>query len=803
MNDKSRRMRVRHALEEELSFLDTTPRQRERIFAYATGGNTVNRKIRWSFGLILALVLMSLSVTALAVSAVIGQYYARVAQMDAEGALTRWNLEDKIRFVETMREFEFEMDEGDYALMTDEARPEEEREAAADRIVDARYGALIQEQIDQWIDQPDSRLGIAPDEIIIFKERYMAEHPEGISNWDDLVQFTDSLGYYLRDEYYPALKAAQGNGAEPAPREINEAYAVEMLKDYMTEILGWTPEAVDEMTPAAAWDEEFCMWTVTGEVPADSMNPDWEPTTRGLTIEQTENGYRFSLLVDEKGNFSASTDKAAFRNEHLNDPEEDGISGERAVAIARQAVQEAYQVPEAEMNALFALSEAAGKGEENGRLNRIVFHRHFAYDREYRYAAIVNMATGKAKAALSYQLKDLGPEWTLLTFAAQTERAEGWYMRWKEESKRQLIDGMKQCGVLPGHAFWQQAAPSIEEMDAFVAEACGAPGYASAVNCMALAHALLGAESAWDLKTSALFSYLKNQYNVMAADVTEALTASGGEIDGETAAAIIRQAVCQAWEETPSALDGWDCQAQLVHDSVLGSGMVFYRVFLARPLNDAAPDSFGGRNSLAYRVLLDGTVADASMQPAWYSPAQDRAVWEERKLYDGELFHLFDLYAQKNGLLYDYEDFFHWPIEHKTAFLKEARPIMEEKATQDPRLLALLRHAYILPENGMLSQQQAEEKARGYLGSQFGFAGEEMRYLLAREAFLEAADRDGAYWKIVFSAEAEWSSAQLAGVRPDRYYAVELDAKTGGLIRAYFYGRLDGQTGADAWNRWY
>ena len=85
MREASRKERVRRAVDGQLSFLNTTARQREEMFAYATGGKNVKKRIRLSFGLALAIALMCLSVTALAVSAAINQYYARVAQMEATG----------------------------------------------------------------------------------------------------------------------------------------------------------------------------------------------------------------------------------------------------------------------------------------------------------------------------------------------------------------------------------------------------------------------------------------------------------------------------------------------------------------------------------------------------------------------------------------------------------------------------------------------------------------------------------------------------------------------------------------------
>jgi len=70
MHDDRIRARVQRALDAEFAFVSPSPRQREAIFDYATGGRKMKRGIRISFGLALALVLVLLTVTG-AVAAVL------------------------------------------------------------------------------------------------------------------------------------------------------------------------------------------------------------------------------------------------------------------------------------------------------------------------------------------------------------------------------------------------------------------------------------------------------------------------------------------------------------------------------------------------------------------------------------------------------------------------------------------------------------------------------------------------------------------------------------------------------------
>ena len=40
-------------------------------------------------------------------------------------------------------------------------------------------------------------------------------------------------------------------------------------------------------------------------------------------------------------------------------------------------------------------------------------------------------------------------------------------------------------------------------------------------------------------------------------------------------------------------------------------------------------------------------------------------------------------------------------------------------------------------------------------------------------------------------------------MNPSLYYAIRLDARTGEILSACSYGPKDGQTGVEAWDRWF
>ena len=67
MKDNRLEQRIQHSLNAELSGLNTTSWQRNQFFENATGGNKVKRKL--TYGLVLAIVLLLIAVTALAAAA--------------------------------------------------------------------------------------------------------------------------------------------------------------------------------------------------------------------------------------------------------------------------------------------------------------------------------------------------------------------------------------------------------------------------------------------------------------------------------------------------------------------------------------------------------------------------------------------------------------------------------------------------------------------------------------------------------------------------------------------------------------
>ena len=605
-------------------------------------GEEMKKRTKLSLGAIIVAALLLISAVGVAVGVLVHEYYAKVAQMERDGALERWELDDKIKFINTMKECNFELDEDLYTQVADENLPAAEREAAADRIINDTYGELIQQDMLYYETNDEDSLGVAPDVYIVFNERYFAEHPDWEDNYDNFQAYFDALGHYLRDEIGMLNDYSDSVPEEPV---VDEAYAVKALKGEMT-VMMWDEETVEALVPQVEWDETCRMWTVSGEVSDASMEKatdlrrDMKPVLYGNNIEKTENGYRYTILVDEKGRtWNKDLDKEAFRKEYLDQviPVEK-ISVKKAMELAETAVKEKYQPDEESWKEVFADVADFGIGEGDGRLNLVYFHNHYyrVFSQDYLYGALVNMATGRVEVLVDYRDEELAPEWQLLNYAAQAEKREGWYSYWKPESKQELVGKIRACGLLPEHAYWQLEEPAEADTDAFVAEVFGAKGRLSLVNVKVMLHTLKGPEEDWDLETKLLADWLIRRYGIQSEDLRGQQEAAGEDIDAAEAEKIIKAAVCEAWNMPSDALDNWAVVTRLVQDLITGemtddgpvqTNMVYYRVFLTRPDEEVGLDTFAGRDNFNYRVSMNGNILTTEDHSGWYSPKEDMERW--------------------------------------------------------------------------------------------------------------------------------------------------------------------------------
>ena len=139
------------------------------------GGEPVKKRIPVALMLAMALILVTL--TALAVSTLMEQHTREVLELRDGYALLRWDLEDKIAFVEAMERAELPMDQEKLKALRQADTPNEEKERLADSLIDARYGKVLAEYKTELsaetFDQPKG-----PTAEVVFREAYLRKHPE-------------------------------------------------------------------------------------------------------------------------------------------------------------------------------------------------------------------------------------------------------------------------------------------------------------------------------------------------------------------------------------------------------------------------------------------------------------------------------------------------------------------------------------------------------------------------------------------------------------------------------------------------
>lgn len=191
-----------------------------------------------------------------------------LAEMDAQGQFTTWGLEEEHAFVLAMRDSGFDMNESDWAILEDETQPDADREAAADRIVYERYGAVQEEANAQRPMPLDSVMGEAPDPVLIFRERFLAEHPEATE-----YDYMDALSYWLRDEYYPQYFSAQPT-VEPVVVDdttLTKEMAEESFRGHLTEVFNWPSSIVNKAQLVSEQDAQSGSWHVTTTIDAAAL----------------------------------------------------------------------------------------------------------------------------------------------------------------------------------------------------------------------------------------------------------------------------------------------------------------------------------------------------------------------------------------------------------------------------------------------------------------------------------------------------------------------------------------------------
>ena len=478
MNDNKIRTQIHNAVDQYCAKYEVKddPYLAQRVLnashACQMKGGIVDKK-KLSVSFVMMMVAMLLSVTALAVGIVMSMMTSRVAEMDAQGKFMTWGLEEKHAFVLAMRDSGFDMNESDWAILEDEAQPATDREAAADRIVYERYGAVQEEANAQRPMPLDSVMGEAPDPVLIFRERFLAGNPDATE-----YDYWDALGYWLRDEYYPQFFAAQPT-AEPVVVDditLTKEMAEESFHDHLIEVFNWPASVVNSAQIVSEQDAQSGAWHVTATIDATTLENALgfmidDATLDDEMITKAGNSYVVSYWVTRTEN--GGWERAGSLDTPLSSVAETNrivslhtIYIEEAEAIGVKAIADKYRLSDVEIREYFVYDGDTYWNDPSCVHVAVLLRTRNNSAAPWDYAAIVNMTTAQvddvfAASDLPAKAVILAENWDELQENDEWLNYYRWFTTWNpygDVSKMPQSDQQIICEAFQAHVKKQQEA---------------------------------------------------------------------------------------------------------------------------------------------------------------------------------------------------------------------------------------------------------------------------------------------------------------------------------------------------------
>jgi len=352
---------------------------------YIEEGKVVKKKL--SVGLVFAIVLILVALTALAV---IQAWTNKVADMALEGVFTTWGLEDKVLFIDTMREAGLAMDETLYATLANPNLDEEIRNNAANQIIDDRYGDMMREDAALWIEPPVTVEGMAPDTMIILRDAFFSEHPDATEQ-----EFNDFYAYWSRDigRRYDASMA----GVEQDKPAVDEAYATLMMEMGLLDYFSMPESDVNKLDTQVEYNAEHQVWICTSRVLKADI-PD-RPSNRGVShghaLTDLGDAWEMQAVIDAEGRSWRSRTLEQYLEEVANSSIWN-YTGDECEEIARQGVMDAFGLSAEEVGRYFINTCDVLKDENRFGLVTMIFKEHSnGISNDWKYAVMVNAGTGE------------------------------------------------------------------------------------------------------------------------------------------------------------------------------------------------------------------------------------------------------------------------------------------------------------------------------------------------------------------------------------------------------------------------
>lgn len=380
--------------------------------------------------------------------------------------------------------------------------------------------------------------------------------------------------------------------------------------------------------------------------------------------------------------------------------------------------------------------------------------------------------------------------------AARLQKESGYYDTWGMSEKQALITSMKENGLID-----DETAESLTDeaaIDAYLIERYGVQGRDDTIGLDAILEKELGPIDTWSAETKAWYTSLIQDAGLMTSEDVVYLNPSNSPLKPEEIVRLAQQIIEDAWDMAPGTLDrytaSWTYEEM---DATDGTRINGYDV------NFSTEDK---TNGFYYCGLTEtGEIIDGHRVTALYSPAQQKALAEEREGEDEELRKAFNDYTieNKKHLLetaksMSFED---WPLEAQRDFTDTVRPVIEQRMAANPNYsdalgLFIVSHRYGVPGEGAIAQEEAIRIAQEALTGTMGMDAKEAAIFTKASVLYDVTDPAAPLWKVILSPASQ-AVAEEAGVSFWQRRRVVISAMTSEVVEMKAFTILNGDTEAE------
>ncbi len=363
--------------------------------------------------------------------------------------------------------------------------------------------------------------------------------------------------------------------------------------------------------------------------------------------------------------------------------------------------------------------------------------------------------------------------------AARLQKESGYYDTWGFDEKRALIASMQEHGLLD-----EETAATLQDeaaIDAYLIDRYGAQGRSDTIGLEAILERELGPIDTWSAEQKAWYTSLLQDTGLLSSEDVVYLNPSTSPLKPEEIVRLAQQAIEAAWDMVPGTLDSYSSSWTYEQmDTTAGTRINGYGVTFS------TDDQADGSYSCA--LMETGEIIDGHLVTALYSPAQMKALAEEKKSHDIELRKMFRSFEDR-------------PLEEQRDFTDTLRPIIEEHMAanpnySDPLGLFIVSHRYGLPGDGAIAQEEAVRIAREALTGPLGMDAKKAAIFTSASVHYDVTIPDAPLWKVILRPASQ-AAAEKAQVSLWQRRRVVINALTGEIVETKAFTILNGDSEAE------